>query len=315
VHVNGVWVEPVPDLIRGEITDHAFKADVAPARIPGYWLDAGERVPANAPPARGEKVVLHLHGGAYVLGSASPDDATAMMSRGLLKHVAGLRRTFALEYRLAPGAPFPGALLDALAGYNHLVHVVGFAPEDIVVCGDSAGGNLALALVRYLVDERPFLAGSGLAPPGGILLSSPWADMGASHDPAPPGYFARSDYIGNLPAARAKFAHAAFAGPLGMRALDTSRWTSPASKHVSPVPSFAGWPRALVVAGGAEILAPAIHTLKERMAADMGEGTGAGQVCYIEAPDAVHDFMVMGWHEPERTEAFRQVAEWFALGK
>jgi acetyl esterase/lipase len=316
VHVNGVWVEPVPGLVHGEIKDFASQAAVEPVRIPGYWLDAGERVQANAPPAPGEKVVLHLHGGGYVFGSASPDDMTALMSRGLLAHVQSLRRTFALEYRLAQasGGPFPAALLDALAGYNHLVNVAGFAPQDIVICGDSAGGNLALALVRYLFEERAFLERASktpLAPPGGLILASPWVDLGTSHDAPPPSYLARTDYIGTLPIARAKFAHAAFAGPLGLVAHDTNRWTSPASKHVSL--SFAGWPRTFLAVGGAEVQVPSMSLLKERMAADMGEGMRAGQVYYCEPPGAVHDYMVLGWHEPERTETFRKVAEWFAF--
>jgi acetyl esterase/lipase len=326
-HINGTWVAPVPELVRGEVADFAAAADVTCVRIPAYWIDAdgGPRVPADAPPAPGERVVYHLHGGAYVLGSAAPSDMTAKMSRGPLTHVAGLRRTMSLEYRLSstvpgrPANPFPAALLDGLAGYNHLVNVVGFAPADIVVCGDSAGGNLALALVRYLIEEQPFLVASAqadgkmpLAPPGGILLSSPWADIGTSHDAPPRAYLQRTDYVGNLAGARAKFAHTAFGGRV---ALDTNRWTSPAARALAGRVGFRGWPRTFLACGGAEYLAPAIRTLKERMAGDMGEGVGAGELCYVEAPDAVHDWMVIEWHEPERSEAFRRVAEWFAAAE
>ena len=46
------------------------------------------------------------------------------------------------------------ALIDALAGYNYLVNTVGFHPTRIILEGDSAGGNLALALTRYLLEHR-----------------------------------------------------------------------------------------------------------------------------------------------------------------
>jgi acetyl esterase/lipase len=344
-------------------------------------------------------VVLALHGGAYVIGSAYPDDVTANIAKGLLEHTPGdgnvdghanangrsdasangsasssssssvngssssssssgsyLRRVFSVEYRLAigppgqPPAPFPAALLDALAGYDYLVNTVGFAPEDVIVDGDSAGGNLALALVRYLVEEKEFLSSvdssdgtkenkenkrKPLTPPGGLLLFSPWSDLGTSHErPASqtPSYFRRTDYIGNMPEKDAKWAHGHFAGPMGVEALEANRWTSPASKHVQLKGAtrkgekhregsgegdegtkglFAGFPRTFLVCGGSEYLAPAIRTLKERLAADLGEG-GANGLSYHEAPDGVHDYCAMPWFDPARTETLRAVGRWIA---
>lgn len=42
----------------------------------------------------------------------------------------------------------------------------------------------------------------------------------------------------------------------------------------------------------------------------MGEGTGPGQVTYYFAPDAVHDYIPLLWHEPERTETLKAIADW-----
>jgi acetyl esterase/lipase len=320
---HGVWIQPIEsDLVLGDVKKWAVNVNVAPTRIPGYWLGrpgATSDIPSGASPAPGEKVVLALHGGAYVALSANPNDQTAAIARGLLKHVPSVRRVLSVEYRLSAGAPnppanpFPTALLDALAGYAYLVRVVGFNPADIIVEGDSAGGNLALALTRYLVENADaFTAAAAdagtpvLSPPGAIVLLSPWCDLGTSHDRPPEPYLVRSDYIGGSSGPAAKYAHTAFAGPLGLAAADTNVYISPASKFARA--SFVGWPRAFVVAGGAEWLAESIRTLKERMSADMGEG--AGGVTYYEAPDGVHDYIGAPWHEPERTETLIKIAEW-----
>lgn len=84
---------------------------------------------------------------------------------------------------------FPAQLQDALAVYAHLVFDLGF--RDIVLAGDSAGGNLALMLVQYLaglegsrsdsVDGSNKLADrDSLVMPTGILLFSPWCDLTAT---------------------------------------------------------------------------------------------------------------------------------------
>lgn len=71
----------------------------------------------------------------------------------------------AVEYRMLPHA-FPAALQDAVAAFAHLVDVDRVAPEDIILIGDSAGGNIALALAMWIRDERLFES------PGGLLLLS-----------------------------------------------------------------------------------------------------------------------------------------------
>jgi len=114
------------------------------------------------------------------------NDSIGTIIRNIIQHCQPVQRAFALEYRLSstdplPSAnPFPAALIDAIAGYNYLVNAVGFDPSNIIVEGDSAGGNLALALTRYLVEhrDRPDIP----APPASLILNSPWADVSNSHD-------------------------------------------------------------------------------------------------------------------------------------
>ena len=53
------------------------------------------------------------------------------------------------DYRLAPECPYPAALEDAVKVWDHLMHV-GYGARDVIVAGDSAGGNLALTLVQKI---------------------------------------------------------------------------------------------------------------------------------------------------------------------
>jgi acetyl esterase/lipase len=319
---TAIWIEPTPHLVVGKVKQWADDAAVQGARIPAYWYDAvGAKVALNAPPAPGEKVVLALHGGGYVYHSAYPGDAIANIPHGLLQHVRSVRRIISVEYRLSrgpplrPANPFPTALIDAVAAYDYLINTVGFEAQNIIIMGDSAGANLALALTRYVTEHQGALieasqSGSKpLTPPGGLILCSPWVDLGSSHIGPVPTYLSRSDYLGNIRGPESRYAENALVGPLGLAAADTNVHISPGSKFVTDA-SYAGWPRTFIVCGGAEAFAPSIRLFKERMAADMGEGLGPGRVLYYEAPDAVHDYMMLKWHEPERSQTLRAMAEW-----
>lgn len=58
-----------------------------------------------------------------------------------------------VHYRLAPEYPFPAALEDAFKAYEYILNQ-GVEPENIIVIGDSAGGNLALELAVYLKEHN-----------------------------------------------------------------------------------------------------------------------------------------------------------------
>jgi acetyl esterase/lipase len=268
----------------------------------------------GAPPRPGEKVVYSLHGGAFIRLSASPHDIAANIGRGLLEHCNSVNRVFAPEYRLSkhapdePAHPFPAALLDAIAGYVYLTNTVGFSPENIIIVGDSAGGNLALALVRYLVENARTVEGLP-APPGALLLLSPWVDP--NDTAVPPGSRANanmaSDYIGPPEGPVALYARRAFLGPLAYVPNGRfNRYVAPGCADARmPCVSFEGFPRTMIVAGEAEMLVDQINTLVERMKRDLGE-----KVDYYEAQDAVHDFMLFPFCEPERMLALEAIVRW-----
>lgn len=108
--------------------------------------------------------LLYLHGGGYVMGSASTH-------KGLAGYLA--RHTdcevVLPDYRLAPEHPFPAAPDDAQAVYTALLDE-GTAPESLAIAGDSAGGGLAVVLAMLLRDRNQPL-------PSSITCFSPWTDL------------------------------------------------------------------------------------------------------------------------------------------
>lgn len=110
------------------------------------------------------KVVLYVHGGGYVMGSAgSHRDMTGRLSK------AAGARVLSLNYRLAPEHPFPAPVDDAVAAYRWLL-AQGISPGNVAIAGDSAGGGLAIATLLALRDAGEPLPAAGI----GI---SPWVDM------------------------------------------------------------------------------------------------------------------------------------------
>lgn len=171
------------DLIVGEIRSGVEALNVLSVQIPGYWIHRDRNLEAGEPPKPGEKVLYYAHGGGYVALTVHPDGFTSAVLRGFLEHYSTIARTLSVEYRLiCPGAdvvhPFPTALLDALAGYRYLVDF-GFKEEDIVLCRDLAGGNFALTLTRYVVDNQG-KAGKLPRAPGILVLFSSWTDTSES---------------------------------------------------------------------------------------------------------------------------------------
>ena len=116
-------------------------------------------------------VMLYLHGGGYVIGSPrSHRHLSARLAQCMLGQVA------TLDYRLAPEAPWPAAVDDAVAAYRALLET--YPSQRIVIAGDSAGGGLAfISLIRALKQ--------GLPMPACLIAFSPWVNQqsdGASFD-------------------------------------------------------------------------------------------------------------------------------------
>ncbi|HEX6024605.1 MAG TPA: alpha/beta hydrolase [Solirubrobacter sp.] len=85
--------------------------------------------------------VVYLHGGGWVMGNLDSVDAVC---RRLANESHA--RVVSVDYRLAPEHPFPAALEDSLTAVRAL-------DGDLVIAGDSAGGNLAAVVARKLPDR------------------------------------------------------------------------------------------------------------------------------------------------------------------
>ncbi len=121
---------------------------------------------------RRQGVILYLHGGGYTCG----DLEYAKAFGSVLAVECGVR-TFTIGYRLAPENPFPAAIDDAAEAYAYLLKK-GYQPQQIALCGESAGGGLCYSLCLRLKEKNMPL-------PGGIITISPWTDMtmsGSSYD-------------------------------------------------------------------------------------------------------------------------------------
>ena len=126
----------------------------------------GEWVSVTKPHMR-KYVILYCHGGGYSTGSC-------LYARSLTSKLAEATAmdVLSFDYRLAPAHPYPAALEDAMKAWNHLM-LMGYGARDVIVAGDSAGGNLALTLTLKLKEEGRML-------PGGLVLLSPWTDLTSS---------------------------------------------------------------------------------------------------------------------------------------
>ena len=114
-------------------------------------------------------VILYCHGGGYSTGSM----VYARTLTTKLAESTGMD-VFCFNYRLAPECKFPAAAEDAMKAWNYLMYL-GDGARDVIVAGDSAGGNLALSLTLKLKDEGRML-------PRGLALMSPWTDLTQSGD-------------------------------------------------------------------------------------------------------------------------------------
>jgi len=193
---------------------------VAAGGVPATWIDVKG--------GRRDCVVLYLHGGAFI--TETPQFHGALLARICREARA---RGLMVGYRLAPEHPYPAALDDCLASYRWLL-AQGQEPGRIVVAGDSAGGNLTLALLLRLRDE-------GLPLPAGAVALSPVADLTFSGESVQ-----RNDGIDDM-----------FSADLmdAMVPVYLPRRELCAHPHVSPVfGDCSGLPPLLLVVGSTELL-------------------------------------------------------------
>jgi monoterpene epsilon-lactone hydrolase len=222
----------------------------------------------------GKATVLYLHGGGYSFYPRSYASFIALIATSLRS------RLFALDYRLAPENRFPAQLEDALNAYCWLLRTI--PSNRLIVKGDSAGGNLALALLLAIRDRK-------LPQPALAMLMSPATDFCTMNYPS-------------------FTANESFDWISGQMALQWADWFCPKEQRENPLvsPIRADLRRLAPIymqAGRAEILHDSIQAFAaeaRRQGADVLLETWA---------DMNHDFQIFGHEAPQSDEALRRIGE------
>ena len=240
--------------------------------VPGIWA-----LPIGADLS---KVLLYTHGGGFAVGSAASH-------RKLAGHVAKALgvSAFVLDYRRAPEHPHPAQVEDGVAVFTALTER-GIAAADITTIGDSAGGNLAVAIPLALRER-------GLPLPGRVIAFSPWLDMECNGESLVTN--ADTDALITVP-----LLEGMIAGVLAGGEID------PTTALANPLyADFAGFPRLYINAGGAEALLDNATRLAERAKA-------AGADVTLSIADGMqHVFPFLAGNAPEADDEIAGIAAWY----
>jgi salicylate hydroxylase len=226
--------------------------------------------------ARSDNVVLHFHGGGYLIGSA----------KGALEYASRLATAvdgvcYTVDYRLAPEHPYPAAIDDAVAAYRALLGS-GIPASSIMLSGESAGGGLAVALALALR-----MAGDAL--PACILAVAPFADLTLS------GESVRA-FNGDDPAANRDL--------LTFMGASYFQGHEPKDPLVSPLfGDLSGLPPLFVTATQGEVLLSDATRLAERAQ------TSGVDVTLRLVEDSVHVYTVFPFL-PETKSTMDEIAHW-----
>lgn len=291
-----VLIEPAADkLYVGPLRSNA---DVKPVKIGGTWYPA----PLSKDSDKSKLlVILHIHGGAFIIGDGRTE-ASGFFAKNLQQH-AGATHVFMPQYRLStlPASktsnPFPAALQDCVTSYAYLIHDLKIPAKDIVISGDSAGGNAAICLLRYLSEYGAELK---LPKPSAALFWSPWLDLVES---------SRTDFTRNNPNYNTdylsypftRWGTEAYAGVAGLSALSNPWITLKGQTFETDVPMF-------VNTGTAE----ALYFDDVEWASKMKDVTG-NRVTLDEERGAPHDILLLGdkigWSK-QAGECAKRAGEW-----
>lgn len=256
-----------------------FRRDPAVVRVP---VNCGA-VPAEwvtVPETHPERIVLYLHGGSFAF--RFPNAHAALAAR-LCRRLGA--RALIPDYRLAPEHPFPAGPDDCEAAYRWLLDQ-GFAARDIVVAGDSAGGNLALVTLQRA-------RAAGLPLPACAVLLSPALDCTMS-SPSMAAYDGRDPML-------------QLANLLVLRQFYVGSPHDYTNPEVSPLfADFRGFPPLLLQVGTEELLRDEATRAAEK-------AHQAGVDVELELwPGVAHVFQIADFL-PEATHAINNIARFVRL--
>ena len=201
---------------------------------------------ANPKAKKSARVALQLHGGGYI-GGLTDLYRNLAVKQAVLTDAS---EVFMVDYRLAPENLYPSALEDAAQVYEELL-ARGTDPKNIIVFGDSAGGNLALELALYLKENnRPQTAV--------LILNSPWTTF-ETDLPSRKNNFERDLVLGKInPYMNGELDNPSYGGSIP--------WNDP---RLSPIyADLTGLPPMLIQVGGYELFVDEGIELLKKATAD-----------------------------------------------
>jgi len=268
-----------------------FKVRVTPTDL-GYWVyrKSACKNAEQAYKQPGALVLLYFHGGGYVMGDPLMH-LVPYQKMMLTMHKRYDRElvVFAAKYPLAPEAQYPTQLNIGVQAYEYLMSL-GIDTSNIVLGGDSAGGNLCLALTQKLRDTE------GLKQCGGLMLFSPWVELIREIPPYAFRADTRRDYLS--PRCAKPFVEA-FIGDRDHLLYDPL---------VSPVhASLQGFPRMFLCWGGVELF-------REQISAFYDKAIEAGvDVQVLLDKDMPHGYAMLSDFFPnESSMALKDAVKWLA---
>jgi acetyl esterase/lipase len=240
------------------------------------------RAPGVLPADGNRRVVLYLHGGAFLTcGANSHSRVVNALSKFADSPV------LVVNYRLVPKHSVGMALDDCHDAYRWL-RLRGYEPEQIVLAGDSAGGYLALALAQRLQDDDE--------EPAALVAISPLMQLAKGPKQAHPNI--KTDAMFPAKAFDALVALVASAAAKRIVGGKPEELYEPLD-HIE-----SGLPRTLIHVSGSEVL---LHDA--RLAA--GKLAAAGVPAEVRIwPGQIHDFQLAAPVVPEATRSLRQIGEY-----
>ncbi len=267
----------------GKLMASPYKSDVA---CEEFALDAFRCAMLTPCDVISEGIILYLHGGGYVAGGVS-------YAKGFGTTLAAKcgMRVLCAAYRLAPEHPFPAALDDALTAYGYLLSH-GYAPSEILLAGESAGGGLCYSLCQKLIEK-------GRTLPAGIIAISPWTDLTASGD----SYRVNRRIDPSMTAERLKYYADCYAYGMQMGERGIVPNTNPdpdedvrvkSDPHMSPLfGTLSKMPPSLVFVGEDEIMLDDSRLLHKGL-------TEGGAACELVVAEGMwHGYILYGLREHE----------------
>ena len=228
--------------------------------------------------AAAKRVILYAHGGSFINGSCK----AARNFCASFAHECACK-LFLPEYRRAPEYPFPAGLEDIFVTYRGILKKYAFSPASVVIAGDEAGANLAIALIHYLKQKK-------LPQPAALVLISPWLDISCSNEEI--HTLQKSDKF------LLKEALQAAAGRY-------TTFDNVQNPLVSPLyGSFTNFPPVFIQCGGKEILSADAKALAQKI-----EAVG-GQAQLDIWPEMWHFFQAMDAQAKEAHLAVEKMGQW-----